>query len=113
MRHHRRTKGEIFNGPEHEARHPEPLMFPHPHRWDPARTRPTARVDVYSAGALVAEGAPIIDGEVTDTAGTGLRRTLDLTVPASWVQWFRLPRLEVRPHRGLTWGPRNQFLCPL
>lgn len=90
------------------------MGYPHPARWDVTRTRPAVRVDVYSAGRLVMAGAPITAGHVNDQRGEGVRRrSLGLTVPASWEPWFKLPRLEVWPHRGFEWSPSNRFLCPM
>lgn len=88
-------------------------MYPVPARWEVSKSHHgVTRVEVWSQGSLVEPDAPIIDGEVTDKWVTGLRRTLNLVVPPSWLKWLDLPGLEIRPYSGLRWG-LSEFLCPL
>ncbi len=80
--------------------------------WDlHASTEFRRRVEVYSHGVLQSRDAPIIDGTVTDTLGSGMTKTLDLVVPPSWLQWFDMGDVEVRPWTGLAWGHWEE-LCP-
>lgn len=82
--------------------------------WAPShRSRQVrSRVDVYSNGQLAPGGynAPFINGQVTDEYAIGTRRSLTLQVPNIWLQWKDLPKLEVRPWRGFTWGLEEELL---
>lgn len=80
-----------------------------------ASHRVTSRVEVWSDGVLVTESAPFLDGTVTDTWVSGLRRHLDLTVPPTrqWFRWFDLGSLELRPFRGVRFSASSSVECPL
>jgi hypothetical protein len=74
-----------------------------------------ARVDVYQAGVLVYTGLPFTDGSVQVSAGTGVRRTLTLTVPDSSL-WDTLAPIgtELRAYRGITYvGVAPSEMVPL
>lgn len=60
------------------------------------------RVDAYYAGSLILADVPIDGGQVTINAGTGVRRTLDLTVTDRDL-WDTLAPIgtELRPYRGI------------
>lgn len=76
-------------------------------KWDLSQSHEgRCRVDVYSAGELVAEGAEIVDGTITEQLALGLRADLSLTVEPSteWLSWLQLPRLELRVWSGISWG---------
>lgn len=92
-----------------------PATLPLHVRWEPGRSHAgTARVDVLSAGQVVAEDVEFIDGSVTETLALGVRAKLSLQVEPSrlWLEWFNLPLLELRVWSGLSWG-RTEQLLPL
>ena len=72
------------------------------------------RVELWSAGEFVAR-VPFSDGSVKDDWVTGIRRSLSLTVPSSrqWWQWMELPRLELRPFRGVRYSKAEVEDCPM
>lgn len=84
-------------------------------RWDLSRSHSgRARVDVLSRGELVAEAVEILDGSVTEKWVSGPRSTLALQVEpsASWIRWFKLPKLELQVWSGISWG-RSEYLIPM
>lgn len=92
-----------------------PAQLPLNVRWEPGRSHSgAARVDVLSAGQVVAEDVEFIDGSVTETLALGVRAKLALSVEPSrlWLRWFSLPLLELRVWSGLSWG-RTEQLLPL
>ena len=71
---------------------------------------------MWSAGVLVTEDAPFVNGSVTDTwVMVGVRRNLALTVAPSvdWLKWLELPLLELRPYRGIQYKRGEVVECPL
>lgn len=73
-----------------------------------------AAVDVYDGVDLLLEDVGITDGTVTVNSGTGVRRTLDLTI-ADETLWPTLDTtgLEIRPRRGIRYPDGTTELVPL
>lgn len=86
-----------------------------PDRWTPVGG-PFARhkVEIWSMGRQVAEVSEVLGGSVKETRATGIRATLALTVEPTgqWLRWLNLPRLELRPWAGYSWG-ESEHLLPL
>lgn len=84
-------------------------------RWDLSRSHlGRCQVDVLSQGELVKANVAVRDGSVTEKWVTGLRSTLDLTVPPTpdWLSWITLPKLELRVWSGIAWG-RSEYMVPM
>jgi hypothetical protein len=72
------------------------------------------RVDLWRNGLEVASDIPFSAGNVTVSAGTGVRRTLDLTVTdVSLWDTLVVPGTELRPWRGVEYPNRATELAPL
>jgi hypothetical protein len=72
------------------------------------------QVDAYLSGSLIASDMPIIAGSVSVNSGTGVRRTLDLTI-ADRSLWTTLDVIgvELRPYRGIRYPSGDLELVPL
>ncbi|GAA2566400.1 hypothetical protein GCM10010435_44500 [Winogradskya consettensis] len=72
------------------------------------------RVDAYYAGTLLLQDLPITGGTVTVNSGTGVRRTLDVTI-ADESLWPQLDviGIELRPYRGVRYPSGAAELVPL
>ncbi|GAA2696558.1 DUF5047 domain-containing protein [Actinoplanes palleronii] len=72
------------------------------------------RVDAYLGGSLIASDMPISGGSVSVAGGTGVRRTLDLTI-ADRALWSTLDTIgvELRPYRGIRYPSGDKELVPL
>jgi hypothetical protein len=72
------------------------------------------RVDAYLSGSLIASDLPISDGTVSVASGTGVRRTLDLTI-TDRALWSTLDVIgvELRPYRGIRYPDATTELVPL
>ncbi|MFC3988718.1 DUF5047 domain-containing protein [Actinoplanes siamensis] len=72
------------------------------------------RVDAYLGGTLIAGDMPISGGSVSVAGGTGVRRTLDLTI-ADRSLWGTLDVIgvELRPYRGIRYPSGDVELVPL
>jgi Putative phage tail protein len=84
-------------------------------RWDPTRSyRSVARVDLWHKSKLLAADVDFIDGAVTEKWVTGIRGSMDLTVPPTrqWLDWLALDDLELLPFVGISFG-RTEFAVPL
>lgn len=76
----------------------------------------TGRCELWSEGSLVTSAAPYVDGEVKDEwVQAGIRRSLTLSVPSTvtWFNWLRLPKLEIRPFRGVRLSSSESVEFPL
>jgi hypothetical protein len=74
----------------------------------------TTRVDAYYNNTLLVGDLPILDGAVTVNGGTGVRRSLDLTI-ADTALWSTLDVIgvELRPHRGIRYPDGVAEMVPL
>jgi hypothetical protein len=72
-----------------------------------------SRVDASLGGSLIAEDVPISDGQVTVSPGSGVRRTLDLTI-ADRGLWSTLDVIgvELRPYRGIRFPNGTREMVP-
>lgn len=72
------------------------------------------RLDAYLSGSLIASDIPIVDGQVSVASGTGVRRTLDVTI-ADRTLWDTLDVMgvELRPYRGIRYPSGDTELVPL
>lgn len=72
------------------------------------------QVDAYLSGVLIAADMPITGGSVSVASGSGVRRTLDLTI-ADRTLWSTLDVLgvELRPYRGIRYPSGDTELVPL
>lgn len=76
----------------------------------------TCRVELWSGSTRLTESAEIIDGNVTDDwVVTGVRRSLQMTVPPSraWLRWLAMDSLEVRPYLGVRYSRLSSDECPM
>jgi hypothetical protein len=73
-----------------------------------------ARVDAYLGSTLLASDIPFSGGQVTVSAGTGVRRTLDTTITDRGL-WTTLDTVgvELRPYRGIRYPSGGRELVPL
>lgn len=74
----------------------------------------SAQVDAYYGGVILLEDIPILAGQVTVNGGTGVRRTLDLTI-ADETLWADLDvvGVELRPSRGVRYPSGAVETIPL
>lgn len=72
------------------------------------------RVDAYYGGALLLSDIEILGGSVTVNSGTGVRRSLDLTI-ADVELWDQLDTdgIELRPYRGVRFPDGVTEMVPL
>lgn len=72
------------------------------------------QVDAYLDGDLIAEDMPISDGQVSVASGTGVRRTLDVTI-ADRDLWSTLDVIGVELHayRGIRYPSGDREMVPL
>jgi hypothetical protein len=72
------------------------------------------KVDAYLGGSLLASNMPVTAGAVTVNSGTGVRRTLDLTI-ADRGLWSTLDVIgvELRPYRGIRYPSGDLEMVPL
>lgn len=72
------------------------------------------RVDAYYGGELLLADLEIVDGSVSVNGGTGVRRTLDLTI-ADETLWAALDVIgvELRPYRGIRFPGGLVEMVPL
>jgi hypothetical protein len=72
------------------------------------------RVDAYLGSTLIAGDLQVLDGQVNVASGTGVRRTLDLTI-ADRGLWSTLDVMgvELRPYRGIRHPSGDTELVPL
>lgn len=72
------------------------------------------RVDAYAGGVLLIEDLPITGGSVSVNPGTGVRRTLDVTI-ADESLWPQLDVIgvELRPYRGVRYPSGATEVVPL
>ena len=73
-----------------------------------------ARVDAYLGGVLLVEDLPITGGQVSVASGTGVRRTLDVSI-ADRNMWNVLDVMgvELRAYRGIRYPSGDTELVPL
>lgn len=72
------------------------------------------RLEVWRGGKKIGV-VPYVDGEVQAQRVTGIRRSYNLTVPATtqWKTLLATPGLELRPYRGINFGYGAPQLYPL
>lgn len=72
------------------------------------------QVDAYLSGSLIAEDIDISDGQVTVSSGSGVRRTLDLTITDRGL-WSTLDVIgvELRAYRGIRFPNGVREMVPL
>jgi hypothetical protein len=72
------------------------------------------QVDAYLSGSLIAEDMPISDGQVSVASGSGVRRTLDVTITDRDL-WSTLDVIgvELRAYRGIRYPSGDRELVPL
>lgn len=72
------------------------------------------QVDAYLSGSLIAEDVPISGGSVSVASGSGVRRTLDVTI-ADRDLWGTLDTIgvELRAYRGIRYPSGDRELVPL
>jgi hypothetical protein len=72
------------------------------------------QVDAYLGGSLIAGNMPISGGSVSVASGSGVRRTLDVTITDRGL-WDTLDTLgvELRPYRGIRYPSGDVELVPL
>lgn len=72
------------------------------------------RLDAYYGGNKILSDVDILDGAVTVNGGTGVRRTLDVTL-ADETLWSTLDVIgvELRPYRGIRYPDDREELVPL
>jgi hypothetical protein len=72
------------------------------------------QVDAYLGGTLIAEDIDISDGQVTVSSGSGVRRTLDLTITdrALW-STLDVVGVELRAYRGIRFPSGSREMVPL
>jgi hypothetical protein len=72
------------------------------------------RVDAYLGGSLIAADMPVTTGAVTINSGTGVRRTLDLTITDRSL-WSTLDVIgvELRAYRGIRYPSGDVEMVPL
>jgi len=72
------------------------------------------QVDAYLGGSLIASDMPISGGTVNINNGTGVRRTLDLSITDRTL-WSTLDTIgvELRPYRGIRYPSGDVELVPL
>lgn len=72
------------------------------------------QVDAYLGATLIAEDMPISDGQVSVASGSGVRRTLDLTITDRDL-WADLDviGIELRPYRGIRYPNGEREMVPL
>lgn len=92
-------------------------MYPVSDQFTAALRNPHAvavRVDAYLGDTLLVGDLPIVGGAVTVHGGTGVRRTLDLSV-ADVTLWPTLDvqGVELHPYRGIRFPDGREELVPL
>jgi len=72
------------------------------------------QVDAWLGGSLIASNMPISGGSVSVASGSGVRRTLDVTI-ADRTLWSVLDTIgvELRPYRGIRYPSGDVELVPL
>lgn len=76
----------------------------------------TCRVEIWSGDTMLAESAPVQDGNVTDQWVTvGPRRKLAMTAlpTRDWLRWLTFSSLEIRPYLGFRFSRRLSLECPM
>ena len=89
-----------------------------PQRWARAVAgshRATIRMEVWSGNQQLTERAPLLTGTATEEWATGIRWSLECTVPPTraWLRWLDMPNLELRPYRGVRLSPSLTWEAPL
>jgi hypothetical protein len=76
----------------------------------------SVRVEVWRGDEQIGEvtGSDIAGGSVTDQWVSGVRRNLTMSVPPTrdWLTWLAVG-VEIRPFRGVSFGPGDVEMCPL
>jgi hypothetical protein len=75
--------------------------------------RVRSRLDVWRGGVRIEDDVPFTTGEVSAGSGTGVRRSLNVTISDTSLWEVLAPGAELRPYRGVAYPNDATELAPL